>query len=133
MPMQMPMQPPPAMPIGGVPPGAPPPGAMPGGTPPNPLAMMAKAPGAGGGAAQQLMTFMAGMGAMDFVKFLNDLKGGGKAGKSTAQKEATGNPAQTQISPQLLAQLAARRQAAMGGGAPPGGMQGNPLAAIMPR
>lgn len=129
MPLPPPQGPPPAMPIGAVPPGAPPPGA---GAQPNPLAAVAKAPGMGGGAAQQLMTFMAGMGAMDFVKFLRDLKGGGDKSKTTAQKEATGNPGQTQISPQLLMQLAARRQAAMQPSPVPGAMQGNPLQQLMP-
>lgn len=128
MPMMPPQGPPPAMPIGAVPPGAPPLGA---GAQPNPLAAVAQ-PGGLQRAKDQLMTFMAGMGAMDFVKFLRDLKGGGDKSKTTAQKEATGNPGQTQISPQLLAQLAARRQAAMQPSPVPGVMQGNPLQQLMP-
>lgn len=135
MPM-MPGQPPipGAAPAGAVPPPAAPPPAAGG----NPLAALAGAGGGGGmpGGMQQFLIFLAGMGFKHFEETMNKLRNpqGKGGGKSALGKEAAGNPAQTQVGPQLLAQLAARRAQMQGGqpGAAPGG-QPNPLAALMGR
>lgn len=135
------------MPIPGQPMMPPPTGPVPGAMPPpqpgaapsagaNPLAALSGL-GLGGGLPRgqgDLMQMMAGMGLIKLLEQIEKMKGKqGGGGKSAMAKDAAGNPAQTQVGPQLLAQLAARRaQAQQGMGASPVG-GANPLAALMGR
>lgn len=124
----------PTMPGAGVPPPGPGAAAASLG---NPLAALAGAGGGGSGmpgGMQQFLIFLAGMGFPEFERTMTKMRNphGKQGGKSALGKEAAGNPNQTQVSQQLLAQLAARRaQAQMGAGAAQQ-PQPNPLAQLMP-
>ena len=83
---------------------------------------------------QQFLIFLAGMGFPEFERTMNKMRNPhgkqGAGGKSALGKEAAGNPNQTQVAQQMLAQLAARRAQGMQPGPVP---QPNPLAQLMPR